>query len=83
MKVDVVVKDESLWATQKAMAALFGVQIPAINKHLKYIFAEGELDAAVAISKMETTTDHGAIAGKTHTKSTQFYDLDAIIFRGV
>jgi hypothetical protein len=81
-KVDVVVKDETLWATQKAMAALFGVQTPAINKHLKNIFAEGELDEEVVISKMETTTEHGAIAGKTQTKTTQFYNLDAIISVG-
>lgn len=81
-KIDVVVKDETLWATQKAMATLFGVQTPAINKHLKNIFEEGELDAEVVISKMETTTEHGAIAGKTQTKSTQFYNLDAIISVG-
>lgn len=81
-KVDVVVKDETLWATQKAMAALFGVQTPAINKHLKNIFAEGELDEEVVVSKMEMTTEHGAIAGKTQTKSTQFYNLDAIISVG-
>jgi hypothetical protein len=81
-KVDVVVKDETLWATQKAMAALFGVQTPAINKHLKNIFAEGELDEDVVISKMEMTTEHGAMAGKTQTKSTQFYNLDAIISVG-
>jgi hypothetical protein len=44
VKVDVLVQDETIWLTQKAMAALFGVQIPAINKHLKNIFNEGELD---------------------------------------
>jgi len=81
-KINVVVRDETLWATQKAMAALFGVQTPAINKHLKNIFAEGELDEEVVISKMETTTEHGAIAGKTQTKKTQFYNLDAIISIG-
>lgn len=81
-KVDVIVKDETLWATQKAMAALFGVQTPAINKHLKNIFAEGELDESVVISRMETTTEHGAITGKTQTKSTMFYNLDAIISVG-
>jgi hypothetical protein len=81
-KVDVIVKDETLWATQKAMAALFGVQTPAINKHLKNIFAEGELDESVVISRMETTTEHGVIAGKTQTKSTMFYNLDAIISVG-
>lgn len=63
--VNAVIKDETIWLTQKAMAELFGVQIPAISKHLKNIFEEGELDEQVVISKMETTTMHGAIPGKT------------------
>jgi hypothetical protein len=82
VKVDVVVKDETLWATQKAMATLFGVQIPAISKHLKNIFEEGELDPKVVVSKMEITTLHGAIADKTQKNETQFYNLDAIISVG-
>lgn len=60
-KVQVVIKDETLWCTQKAMAQLFGVGIPAISKHLKNIFDEGELDKDVVVSKMEITTQHGAI----------------------
>ncbi len=82
IKVDVVVLDETIWLTQKDMSKLFDVQIPAINKHLKNIFAEGELDEGVVISKMEITTAHGAIAGKTQTKETKFYNLDAIISLG-
>jgi len=82
IKVDVVVKDETIWLTQKAMAALFGVQIPAINKHLKNIFEQGELDEKVVISILETTTQHGSIADKTQTKNTNFYNLDAIISVG-
>jgi len=80
--VDAIIKDETIWLTQRAMAELFGVQTPAISKHLKNIFAEGELDEKVVISKMETTTAHGAIPGKTQTKDTQFYNLDAIISVG-
>lgn len=80
--INAVVKDETIWLTQKAMAELFGVQPPAISKHLKKIFEEGELAEEVVISKMETTTQHGAIAGKTQTKATQFYSLDAIICVG-
>ena len=53
-KVQVVVKDETLWCTQKAMAQLFGVGVPAISKHLANIYAEGELQAEATISKMET-----------------------------
>jgi len=82
VKIGVVVRDETLWLTQKAMAMLFDVQVPAINKHLKNIFEEGELDETVVISKMETTTIHGAIAYKTQTKETNFYNLDAIISVG-
>lgn len=81
-KVQVVIKDETLWMTQKAMSQLFGVQPPAISKHLKNIFASGELQEEVVISKMETTTQHGAIEGKTQTSETNFYNLDAIIAVG-
>ena len=82
VSVQAVIRDETIWLTQKAMAELFGVQTPAISKHLKNIFAEGELDEKVVISKMETTTPHGAIAGKTQTSETNFYSLDAIISVG-
>lgn len=58
-KVQVVIKDETIWCTQKAMAQLFGVGVPAISKHLKSIFAEGELDTDTTISKMETVVNSG------------------------
>lgn len=75
-KVQVVIRDETLWCTQKAMAQLFGVGVPAISKHLKNIFEEGELSADSVISKMETT----ATDGKQYT--TSFYSLDSIIAVG-
>ena len=75
-KVQVVIKDETLWCTQKAMAQLFGVGVPAISKHLKNIFEEGELVADSVISKMETT----AADGKNY--ATTYYSLDAIIAVG-
>ena len=81
-KVQVVIKDETLWCTQKAMAQLFGVQRPAITKHLGNIFKEGELDEKVVCSILELTTEHGAIDGKTQTTPTKFYSLDAIIAVG-
>ena len=68
--MQVVIKDETIWCTQKAMAQLFGVGVPAISKHLKNIFSEGELDSEVVISILETTTQHGAIEGKTQTSTT-------------
>ena len=75
-KVQVVIKGETLWCTQKAMAQLFGVGVPAISKHLKNIFEEGELVVDSVISKMETT----AADGKNYT--TTYYSLDAIIAVG-
>ena len=75
-KVQVVIRGETLWCTQKAMAQLFGVGVPAISKHLKNIFEEGELVADSVISKMETT----AADGKNYT--TTYYSLDAIIAVG-
>ena len=64
IKINAVIKDETLWLTQKAMAELFGVQTPAINKHLKNIFESSELNESMVVSKMEITTQHGAIADK-------------------
>lgn len=75
-KVQVVIKDETIWCTQKAMAQLFGVGVPAISKHLKNIFEEGELQMDSVISKMETT------ATDNKNYSTTFYSLDAIIAVG-
>ena len=80
--VQVILKDETIWCTQKAMAQLFNVGVPAISKHLKNIFNEGELDSDVVVSKMEITTRHGAIEGKTQTNEVDFYNLDAIIAVG-
>lgn len=78
-RIQVIIKDETIWCTQKAMAQLFGVQRPAITKHLGNIFKEGELDEKVACSILELTTQHGAIEGKTQTQDTKFYNLDATI----
>ena len=75
-KVQVVIKDETIWCTQKAMAQLFGVGVPAVSKHLKNIFEEGELMADSVISKMETT------ATDDKTYETSYYSLDAIIAVG-
>lgn len=81
-KIQVIIKDETIWCTQKAMAQLFGVQRPAITKHLSNIFKEGELDEKVVCSILELTTEHGAIEGKTQKTPTKFYNLDAIISVG-
>ena len=81
-KVQVVIKDETIWCTQKAMAQLFDVGVPAISKHLKNIFDEGELQKEVVVSKMEITTQHGAIEENTQKHNVDFYNLDAIISVG-
>ncbi len=58
-KVEVVIQNETAWLTQKALAELFGVQVPAINKHLKNIFESGELVENSVISILETTAADG------------------------
>lgn len=80
--IQVMYRDETIWATQKAMTELFDVGVPAISKHLNNIFSDGELREEVVVSKMEITTEHGAIEGKTQTKEVKFYSLDAIISVG-
>ena len=79
-KVQVVIRGETLWCTQKAMAQLFGVGVPAISKHLKNIFTEGELNPDTTISKMETVVNRG-IRGEVN-ELIDFYSLDAIIAVG-
>ena len=81
-KIEVVVKDETVWATQKAIADLFGVDRTTISRHLKNIFETGELEEKVVCAEIAHTTQHGAIAGKTQTKPVRFYNLDAIISVG-
>jgi hypothetical protein len=82
ISVNAIIKDDTIWLTQKSMAELFGVQTPAISKHLKNIFEEGELSEEAVVSKMEITTRHGAIPNKTQKRETNFYNLDAIISVG-
>lgn len=76
VKLHVLLQNESVWLTQKAIAELLGVQVPAISKHIKNIFEEGELEESSVVSKMETT----ASDGKKY--ETGFYNLDAIISIG-
>jgi hypothetical protein len=82
VKVDVLLSNETLWLTQEQMASLFGVQRPAITKHLKNIFTSNELQEDVVCSILEHTTEHGAIGGKTQTNKVKYYNLDAVISVG-
>jgi hypothetical protein len=76
VKVEIFLRDENLWLTQKRMADLFGVGIPDINIHLKNIFESGELQEDSVISILETTADDGK------KYPTKFYNLDTIISAG-
>ena len=77
IKVETYLHDESLWLPQKRMAELFGVQRPAITKHLKNIFESGELIENEVSSILEHTTQHGAIEGKTQVQEVKYYNLES------
>lgn len=76
VRVEVILNEETVWLTQKSIAALFGVKVPAISKHLKSIFESGELLESAVISILETTADDGK------NYQVQYYNLDAIISVG-
>ena len=79
VKVEVFYKHETVWLTQKALAELFGVQVPGINKHLKNIFESGELSREATVSKMEIVRAEGS---REVARDVEFYNLDAIIAVG-
>ena len=79
VSVNALIKDESIWLSQKGMAELFDVQAPAINKHLSNIYAEGELMPDATISKMEIVQQEGSRQVK---RNIDYYNLDAIISVG-
>lgn len=79
VSVNAIIRDDTIWLSQKAMAELFGVQTPAISKHLASIYEEGELIPSATISKMEIVQDEGARKVK---RLVDFYNLDAIISVG-
>ncbi|MCD7844315.1 MAG: virulence RhuM family protein [Oscillospiraceae bacterium] len=79
VSVNAMVRDETIWLTQKAMAELFGVNVPAISKHLQNIYQEGELQRDATVSKMETVQTEG---NRQVQRTVDFYNLDAIISVG-
>ena len=80
INIGVIIKDDTLWLTQKSMAELFGVGVPAISKHLKNIYESEELMKNSTISKMETVVNRG-FKGKLK-EEIEYYNLDAIISVG-
>lgn len=77
--VNAIVKDETIWLSQKAMAELFDVEVPAISKHISNIYAEGELNQDATVSKMEIVQQEGTRQVK---RNLDFYNLDVIISVG-
>lgn len=77
--IEVRYEDETLWMTQKMMAALFDVNVPAISRHLQSIYEEGELDRDSTVSKKETVQQEGS---RTVTRLLDYYNLDAVISVG-
>jgi len=79
IRVSAAVRDETIWLTQKGMAELFGVGVPAITKHLQNIYDDGELRRESTVSKMEIVQSEG---GRSVKRQVDFYNLDAIISVG-
>lgn len=79
VKVMALVKDETIWLTQKAMAELFDVNVPGVSKHLKNIYEEGELSESATVSILETVQNEN---GRSVKRNVSFYNLDAIISVG-
>lgn len=79
VSVSAIIKDETVWLTQKGMAELFGVNIPAVSKHLQNIYEEGELNRDATVSKMEIVQTEGA---RTVKRNVDLYNLDSIISVG-
>jgi hypothetical protein len=77
--VNVLFAQDNFWLTQKAMAELFGVKTPAVNKHLKNIYESGELTPAATVSKMEIVQNEG---GREVVREIDYYNLDAVIAVG-
>jgi len=79
VRLDVRLENETVWLTQLKIADLFGVQKAAISKHIKNIFASGELIKEATVSKMETVQAEG---GRTVVRVQEFFNLDVIIAVG-
>jgi hypothetical protein len=81
-RIEVRVKEETVWLNRHQIAALFGRDVKTIGKHINNVFSEGELIKEVAVAKFATTTQHGAIKGKMQNLNVEYYNLDVIISVG-
>lgn len=82
VRVDVLIEKETVWLNRKQIATLFDRDVKTIGKHINNVFSERELDKELVVAKFATTTQHGAIKGKTQTKLVEHYNLDVIISVG-
>jgi hypothetical protein len=79
IKIDVRLEEDTVWLTQAQLCDLFQKSKATISEHIKNVFAEGELDESVVVRKFRTTTQHGAIPGKTQETEVKGYNLDVVI----
>ena len=82
IKIDVRLQEETVWLTQLQICELFQKSKATVSEHIKNVFEEGELDEKVVVRKFRTTTQHGAIAGKTQEVTVNLYNLDVVISVG-
>ncbi|WP_216605141.1 RhuM family protein [Pelistega europaea] len=82
VKLNVTLDNETVWLSLDQMATLFNRDKSTISRHIKNIFEEGELSENMVVANFATTTQHGAIQGKTQTHDVKFYNLDVIISVG-
>ncbi len=80
--IEVRIDEETVWLNRQQISSLFNKDIKTIGKHINNVFSEGELVREVVVAKFATTTQHGAIKGKTQTKKVEYYNLDVIISVG-
>ena len=82
VRLDVRLENKTVWLNQEQIGALFNKSKATISEHISNIFKEGELDEKVVVRKFRTTTQHGALEGKTQSKEVKYYNLDVIISVG-
>jgi hypothetical protein len=81
-RIEVRIEEETVWLNRQQLAVLFGRDVKTIGKHINNVFSEGEVVKEVVVAKFATTTQHGAIKGKTQTQNVEYYNLDVIISVG-
>lgn len=81
-EVQVTFDKDTVWLNQEQLGQLFDRDRTVVSRHIKNIFKEGELDESVVCANFTHTTEHGAIKGKTQSKTTRYYNLDVIISVG-